>query len=148
MLYCIQSLLIAAFPCAFTLTPQMLPWLFSTGSSECFSTVLVERDLGTWRWDTELPVVLPHAGSPHSCRVSIPHRLFPGGAAGHALQVGGNLASRWKVPERRALQGGRSWGRRQGAPGARSCWAWGGRRASASALPSELRWGAGERRLL
>jgi len=45
MLYCIQSLLIAAFPCAFTLTPQMLPWLFSTGSSECFSTVLVEQDL-------------------------------------------------------------------------------------------------------
>lgn len=45
MLYCIQSLLIAAFPCSFTLTPQMLPWLFSTGSSECFSTVLVEQDL-------------------------------------------------------------------------------------------------------
>lgn len=47
-------------------------------------------------------------GGAATCRVSIPHRLFPGGAAGHALQVGGNLASRWKVPERRALQGGRS----------------------------------------
>lgn len=51
----------------------------------------------TWRWDTELPVVLPHAGSPHSCRVSIPASGLAGKVCLENVQTLGHFFFFWLV---------------------------------------------------